>query len=304
MSSQHVASVNSGPTGLSILVQIAWDKLLQLPGVSQSVSQSVSTEAPSIPSAAKPRTEALTQKEWKAIERLDRQALGAVADYRSKRAEHYDLRQNLTTKAGPLGLLGMFSSAKSQRKHIERALSSSLEGLREYFQKNVQPWLRQIWSSYRGKTFTVPEGGRVPTLLKLASLPKEKVGKVFSVEYLKTRVEQLEARSKSCNFRVSKHSGPLAITMTRKVGDGPSTTLRFEQRRPGVVNVYLNDKRMVYQGKNVSLFTDDALKLADQFSRGAKSMKVRQGGFTEYVIGSEDMFARAQKAMEKADKKA
>jgi hypothetical protein len=61
---------------------------------------------------------------------------------------------------------------------------------------------------------------------------------------------------------------------------------------------------MVYQGKNVSLYTDDALKLADQFSRGAKSMKVRQGGFTEYVIGSEAMFLKAQKAMEKADKKA
>jgi hypothetical protein len=61
---------------------------------------------------------------------------------------------------------------------------------------------------------------------------------------------------------------------------------------------------MVYQGKNVSLYTDDALKLAEKFSQGAKSMKVRQGGFTEYVIGSEAMFVNAQQAMERADKKA
>jgi hypothetical protein len=264
----------------------------------------VSTEAPSVPQAAKSRAEALTQKEWKAIERLDRQAFGAVADYRSKQAEHYDLRQTITTTAARPGLLGIFSNEKSQRKHIERALSASLEGLREYFQKNVQPWLRQVWSSYSGKTFTVSQGTRIPTILKLASLPTEKVGKVISVDYLKSRIEQLEGRSKSCNFRVAKHSGPLAITMTRKLGDSAPATLRFEQRRPGVVNVYLNDKRMVYQGKNVSLYTDDALKLADQFSRGAKSMKVRQGGFTEYVIGSEAMFLKAQKAMEKADKKA
>lgn len=300
MSTQHVASVNSGPAGLSILVQIAWDKLLQMPGVSSSAP----TAEPAVPRAAKPRAEALTQKELKAIERLDRQAFGAVADYQSKRAEHYDLRQAITATAAHPGLLGIFSSEKSQRKHIEKALSSSLEGLLEYFQKNVQPWLRQVWTSYSGKTFTVPEGGRVPTILKLASLPTEKVGKVISVEYLKSRIEQLESRAGSSNFRVSKHSGPLAITMTRKLGDGPSATLRFEQRRPGVVNVYLNDKRMVYQGKNVSLYTDDALKLAERFSRGAKSMKVRQGGFTEYVIGSEAMFLKAQKAMEKADKKA
>ncbi len=300
MSSQHVASVNSGPAGLSILVQIAWDKLLQIPGVSQNAP----TAEHAVSRAAKPRAEALTPRELKAIERLDRQAFGAVSDYRSKRAEHYELRQGITTTTAHSGLLGIFSSEKNQRKHIEKALSASLEGLREYFQKNVQPWLRQVWTSYSGKTFTVPVGGRVPTILKLASLPTEKVGKVISVEYLKSRIEQLESRKGSCNFRVSKHSGPLAITMTRKVGDGPSATLRFEQRRPGVVNVYLNDKRMVYQGKNVSLYTDDALKLADQFSRGAKSMKVRQGGFTEYVIGSEAMFLKAQKAMEKADKKA
>jgi len=299
MTSTDFASVRGGPSGVEILIRVAWDQLLKLPGMAQNVA----AEATGPTQAVAQKTESLTKKEWKALERLDRQAFGAIADYRAKRDSHYDLGQSLTTTAAPSGLAALFSSPKKLNKHIETKLAASLEELREYFQKNVQPWLRQVWQSYSGKTFTVTEGTRVPAILKLASLPKEKAGKVISVEYLKSRIERLESGSKSCNFRVGKHSGPLAITMTRAIGDGPVTTLRFEQRRPGVVNVYLNDKRMVYQGKNVSLYTDDALKLAENFARGAKSMKVRQGGFTEYVIGSEAMFLKAQKAMEKADKK-
>jgi hypothetical protein len=300
MSAIDIASVKSGSSGLEILVRVAWDKLLQLPGVSQSV-QAETTKTPKV-SARK--SDALTSKEWKAIERLDRQARGAIADYRAMRADHYDLRQTITAAPSPSGLRGFFASKSGQRKQIEKALANSLEDLRAYFQKNVQPWLRRVWTSYTGKSFTVPPGANIPTLLKLASLPKEKEGKVISVEYLKSRIEKLEAGTKGCNFKVGKHTGPLAITMTRKIGDGPVTTLRFEQRRPGVVNVFLNDKRMVFQGKNVSLYTDDALKLAGEFARGSKSMKVRQGGFKEYVIGSEAMFVRAQQAMEKAEKKA
>lgn len=299
MSSDPVAHVSSGPAGLSILVQIAWDRLLQAPGVSQTALK----ETPSAPAASNPRTNSLTAREWKAIERLDRQASGVISEYKAKRADHYELRQAITSASAPTGLRGLFSSKKAHSKYIEKRLGSSLEGLRDYFQRSIQPLLRQVWSSYGGKTFTVPEGARMPALLKLASLPKEKEGKVISVDYLKSRIEQLEPRSKASNFRVSKHSGPLAITMTRKLGDGPVTTLRFEQRRPGVVDVYLNGKRMVHQQKNVSLFTDDALKLASEFARGAKSMKVTQKRFTEYVVGSEAMFLKAQKAMEQADKK-
>jgi hypothetical protein len=300
MSAIDIASVKSGSSGLEILVRVAWDKLLQLPGVSQSVQ----AETAQTPKVSARKSDALTSKEWKAIERLDRQASGAIADYRAKRAEHYDLRQTITAASSPSGLRGIFASKSGQRKQVEKLLANSLEGLREYFQKNVQPYLRQVWTSYSGKTFTIQPGVKVPKLLKLASLPKEKAGKVISVEYLKERIEKLGESAKACNFKVSKHSGPLAITMTRKIGDGPVTTLRFEQRRPGVVNVFLNDKRMVFQGKNVSLYTDDALKLAGEFARGSKSMKVRPGGFKEYVIGSEAMFVRAQQAMEKAERKA
>lgn len=300
MSSTGMAQVTGGPSGLEIFVRVAWDTLLQLPGMSAGIQP----EASATPTVEKRRADALTPKQWRAIERLDQKASAAIVDYKAKRAEHYQLRQSITATPTSSGLLGLFSSKGSQRKQIEKTLAESLEGLREYFQKNVQPWLRHVWSSYGGKTFTVTPGTRIPPLLKLASLPKEKEGKVISVEYLRTRIEQLATRSSPCKFKVAKHGGPLGITMTRQIGDSALATLRFEQRRPGVVNVYLNDKRMVFQGKNVSLYTDDALKLAEQFSRGAKSMTVRQGGFTEYVIGSEAMFLKAQRAMEKADEKA
>ncbi len=299
MTSQHIASVRSDPSGLSILIQIAWDKLVKPPEMSPTLQVEQQVASP----ARSPKATILTPKEWKAIERLDRQAFGALAEYRAKRSEHYDLRQTLTTTAAPSGIFGLLSSPQKMQKRIEKALAASLEELRDYFQKGVQPLLRNVWTSYSGKTFTVPDGARMPKLLKLASLPKEKEGKVISVQYLKSRVEQLQDHAKSCNFRVGKNSGPLAITMTRKIGDGPVTTLRFEQRRPGVVDVYLNDKRMVHRDKNVSLFTDDALKLATEFARGSKSMKVHQKRFTEYVVGSEAMFLKADRAMEQAAKK-
>lgn len=262
---------------------------LALPSPTIPVPQSASKNTTGTSSRHQPNTSTVrshpaefSRKEWKQLGSLDVAASPDLSWLQNQQAQLSSLRQRVDSTVKPV--VG---------QPTERVVSAFTSTIKDFFSRQIQPLIADIWNLHAGRSFTVENGQTLPKVLEYASVPKEKVGKVFSFEFLKTQIQGISGSARPHVF-CGGDLGEDRIVITRKNSSGGQTRLEFDCRRPGVVNVYLNGKRMQADGKNVSLYTDDALKLAKEFANGEKSLRIRKPKSNERVIGHAGMYQEAE----------
>lgn len=143
---------------------------------------------------------------------------------------------------------------------IDRAISNRVSALKAHHEGELRPVVDAVRATFQGRTF-IPDSN-TPTVLSLAAVPVAKLGKVITLEALMSGITVMVRNGVRADVTITPDQGSHRIALVRVNPGGARESLEFSYKRPGKVDVVLNDRVVG------NLWNDDAMRAAELFARG------------------------------------